>query len=117
LVSHSYGTLQIVKNEEDATTAYNPEAATFLKLHRERLGRDLELYAFMGKIEGDKVLLTRLLEELVLPLRRLHVGGTPSREAFEAGINTLRAMGIRTFEGGTGARWSELLDSLLVDDG
>jgi len=96
--------LRIVKNEEDKSTETQKEAATFLKLDDKRLGRDLELYNFMATLEGERPLTARLLEEIVLPLKRI------SRLAFRHGIKQLQAFNM----GEKQNEWDELLNSLSV---
>ncbi len=62
--------IRIVEHQEDESGNCQEHAATFLKLDNKRLGRDLELYNFMAKLEGEEALLADLLAELVLPLKR-----------------------------------------------
>lgn len=94
--------LRIAKNEQNETTAPCADAATFLKLNEKRLGRDLELYAFMSKLESVDYIMVQFLEEVVLPLK------DPSPKAFTAGIAQLRKHKMENREVG----WTELLDSL-----
>lgn len=94
--------LRIAKNEQDETTAPCKDAATFLKFDEKRLGRDLELYAFMSKLESVDFVVVQFLEEVVLPLK------DPSPKAFAAGIAQLRKHTMQNKEVG----WVELLDSL-----
>lgn len=65
--------LRIAFNEEDRTKDSQPEAAHFLKFNLDgderRMGRDLELYAFMMKTGGGGFMMSLLLEELVFPLQ------------------------------------------------
>ena len=44
--------LRMAHNEDNVTTAVAMDAAHFLKLNEKRLGRDIELYGFMGKMGG-----------------------------------------------------------------
>lgn len=47
-VQHSGGRLRLAYNEEDSSEKYSRSAARFLKLDGRRIGRDIELYGFMG---------------------------------------------------------------------
>ena len=60
--------IRLAYNEEDDSTEVNEEAAHFLKYNEKRVGRDIELYAFMGEIEGDIVMLCDFLGEVIMPL-------------------------------------------------
>ncbi len=76
--------LRIAFNEEERTKKPQPEAAHFLKFNlngdERRMGRDLELYAFMMKADGSEFMMALLLEELVLPLHGY------SAPAYSAGL-------------------------------
>jgi len=47
-IAASDGRLRIAFNEEDQTEEFREEAQRFIKLDGKRLGRDIELYGFMG---------------------------------------------------------------------
>jgi hypothetical protein len=64
-VKHAGGRLRVAHNEEDQTADPQPEAAHFLKLDGKRLGRDLELYAFMVKLAGAAALADFIAEVLI----------------------------------------------------
>lgn len=87
LVSVSGGRLRLAFNEENATAAYQPEAAHFLKLDDHRLGRDFELYTFMATVQGEKATLGDVLTEVILPLKRT----IPL--SYTAGIEQMRVLG------------------------
>lgn len=69
-VQHSGGRLCLAFNEEDDNEEFIAGAARFLKLDGKRLGRDIELYGFMGDdIAGWQQAFTMFLEEILLPLK------------------------------------------------
>lgn len=70
VIDTSAGKILMVFNEEDETGQTNKEAAHFLKYDNKRLGRDLELYAFMDEIMGTPMVLTHLLEEIIFPIKK-----------------------------------------------
>jgi len=70
VVDNSSGKIRMVFNEEDKTDQEDKTAAHFLKYNDERLGRDLEIYAFMNEIMGTPMLLAYLLEEIILPIKK-----------------------------------------------
>ena len=47
-VGASGGRLRIALHEEDQSEDFQPEAQRFLKFDDKRLGRDIELYGFLG---------------------------------------------------------------------
>lgn len=69
-VEFSQGKLRIAYNEDDETDEFVGSAARFLKLDGKRLGRDIELYGFMGDGPvGWGATLAMFLEEVILPLK------------------------------------------------
>lgn len=69
-VQHSDGRLRLAFNEEDETEQFLASAQRFLKLDGKRIGRDLELYGFMGdNVIGWQQTLVIFLEEILLPLK------------------------------------------------
>lgn len=69
-VQHSGDRLRLAFNEEDASKEFVGGAAHFLKLDGKRIGRDIELYGFIGDdIAGWQQVLAMFLEEIVLPLK------------------------------------------------
>jgi hypothetical protein len=68
-VDKSGGGVRLVHNEEDDTAEPQPEAAHFLKAEDKRLGRDIELYGFMGEVAGRPAALSYFLEEIAMPLK------------------------------------------------
>ena len=69
-VQHSGGRLRLALSEEDESEEFAGNAARFLKLDGKRLGRDIELYGFMGDgIAGWQQTLAMFLEEILIPLK------------------------------------------------
>lgn len=69
-VQYSGGRLRLAFNEEDENKEFVGGAARFLKLDEKRLGRDIELYGFMGDdIVGWQQVLAMFLQEILLPLK------------------------------------------------
>ena len=62
--------IRLAYNEEDDSTDINEEAAHFLKYKERRVGRDIELYAFMGEIFGDIAMLCDFIAEVLFPLNQ-----------------------------------------------
>jgi len=61
--------IRLAYNEEDESREINKDAAHFLKYKEKRLGRDIELYAFMGEMSSDIGMLCDFLNEVVYPLK------------------------------------------------
>ena len=103
--------IRLAFHEEDRTKDPQPEAAHFLKFNlngdERRMGRDLELYSFMGKISGDGLMLSLMLEELVLPLR----GYTD--EAYNAGIEFMQDQGT-VFDDEKRREWNDMLSGFVL---
>jgi len=101
LSQYSGGVLRLVEHEENKSEKHTPEAASFLKLNGRRLGRDLEVYAFMGKCAGEEQLLVSLLEELLLQVK-------DSALSYEKGSEYLKAWGHKVFDEDILSTWDEL---------
>ncbi len=95
--------LRVAYNEDDKTTSVEKEAAHFLKLNERRLGRDLELYDFMGKVEGWEITLADFLEEVVLPLKKV------APAAYTVACEKLKEMGKKVYSTNLYSEWEELL--------
>lgn len=103
MAAGSDGVLRLARNEADATTARDPEAATFLKLNGRRLGRDLEVYAFMAEINGGwEPVLPDLAAELVLQVRR------EAPDAYAVGAETLVSMGRSIYTADQQEQWADI---------
>jgi hypothetical protein len=69
-VQYSGGRLRLAFNEEDNSKQFVDGAAHFLKLDEKRIGRDIELYGFMGdSIAGWQHTLAIFLEEILFPFK------------------------------------------------
>ena len=60
--------IRLAYNEKDDSTDTNKDAAHFLKYKEKRVGRDIELYAFMAKMSSDISALVDFLDEVIIPL-------------------------------------------------
>lgn len=70
MVADSGGRLRIAHSEQDDTREPEKEAASFFKLDGKRLGRDIELYHFMGaSIMGWPATIVDLVMEVLLPIK------------------------------------------------
>lgn len=68
-VQYSNGRLRIAFNEEDSSKGDVGNAARFLKLDENRLGRDIELYGFMGEsLIGWQQAAMMFQAEVLLPI-------------------------------------------------
>lgn len=104
LASASPGVLRVAHNEENKTTDVVKDAGHFLKLNEQRLGRDLELYGFMGeKVMGWPTALTHFLAEVVLPLK----GVAPA--SYTLACERLKEMGKKVYSPEMQVKWEEIL--------
>jgi|WetSurMetagenome_2_1015567.scaffolds.fasta_scaffold54768_3 hypothetical protein len=102
-VAISDGRLRLVHNQEDNSEKLEREAARFLKLDGHRLGRDIELYDFMGRGPvGWEGTLPMILEEVILPLRK------ELPKSYETASEKLKKMGEPVYKGDILNSWNEL---------
>jgi len=67
----SNGRLRVAYNEADGSRAFDGEASHFLKIDGTRLGRDIEMYGFMGDGPvGWEMALAMFLEEVLLQIKK-----------------------------------------------
>ena len=103
-IAASDGRLRIAFNEEDQTEEFREEAQRFIKLDGKRLGRDIELYGFMGAdIMGWEALLPTFLEEVLLPIRR------DLPDSYLQAAEKLQELGKEIYTPLRQKRWEELL--------
>ncbi len=81
--------IRLAYNEEDDSTDVNKEAAHFLKYKEKRIGRDIELYAFIGEIDSVIGMLTDFLGEVLLPLKQQD--SIPAQAVMDWGFEELEA--------------------------
>jgi hypothetical protein len=103
----SPGKLTLVKNEEDDSPVAQPEAAHFLKLNGKRVGRDLELYEFIGKI--DPLLLPSELLELCMTIDR----DADAHASVDAVKQELLDFGLSVYTGKMAEAWRDLVESTI----
>ena len=102
-VQHSGGRLRLAFNEEDETEGFVGGAARFLKLNGKRLGRDIELYGFMGDdIAGWQQTLAMFLEEILLPLK------SELPESYAKAGEALRTLGGSVYPENILQQWHDL---------
>ena len=100
LIDSSNGAIRMAFQEEDDTTEVNKEAANFLKNKGNRLGRDLELYAFMGEITSVPMMLTNLLTEIFYPIQK--------EKWSKQAADYLKTWGVEVNEGENKGEWIKL---------
>ena len=104
LAAASPEVLRVAHNEDDKTTTAAKDAAHFLKLNELRLGRDLELYGFMGEeMMGWQSALTDFLKEVVLPLK------SAAPAAYAVACEKLKEMGKKVYSADLQPQWEEIL--------
>lgn len=106
LVQNSAGRLRLAEHEEDETNDRCDEACRFLKLDEARIGRDLELYRFMFRLDPSLAPVS-ILEEVLMPLRRSLPGAVASIK------NDFASMTTAIFMNSQRTEWSSLIQSIL----
>lgn len=102
-VQHSGGRLRLAFNEEDDSEEFVGGAARFLKLDGKRIGRDIELYGFMGDdIAGWQQTLAMFLEEILLPLKSV------LPESYAKAGEALRTLGESVYPENILQQWRDL---------
>jgi hypothetical protein len=96
--------LRVAHNEEDSSTTQTKGSEHFLKLNESRLGRDLELYGFMGEGPvGWQATLPIFVEEVVLPLK------SAAPAAYALACNKLKELGKQIYPPEAQSQWEEIL--------
>ena len=95
--------LRYAHNEADATTEVDEEAAHFIKVNGERLGRDIELYGFMARVAGSQMALANFLGEVVMPLKEL------APRAYALACEKLIDLGKKVYPVEMQKSWEEML--------
>ncbi len=101
-VQYSGGRLRLAFNEEDDTEKFVGDAARFLKFDGNRLGRDIELYGFMGDISGWQQPLAMFFEEVLLPFKSL------LSESYDKAGEALRTLGESVYPENILQQWRDL---------
>lgn len=103
-IEASNGRLRIALHEEDQSDDFVPDAQRFLKFDEKRLGRDIELYGFMGdSAMGWQQLLPTFLEEVLLPIK------SKLPDSYSRAATKLRELGEEVYPPDIQQRWAELL--------
>ncbi len=99
-VTHSGGRLRVAISENNEEETLQPEAARFLKLDGRRLGRDIELYDFMGRaIMGWEGVLPEFLQEILMPLKSV------LPESYQHASAALKELGLKVYQSEVHADW------------
>ncbi len=102
-VQYSGGRLRLAFNEEDDSEEFVGAAARFLKLDGKRLGRDIELYGFMGDaIANWQQALAMFFEEIILPIKSV------LPESYAKSGEELRLFGESVYPDTIIQRWRDL---------
>jgi len=90
LVCRGEGRLRLAYAEKDETMDFDPEAQEHLKLDGKRLGRDIRVYGFMGRLSavGEGTALGCFAEEILAPLK------VARPEAFTATLPAIRKLSL-----------------------
>lgn len=103
IVGLAGGKVSLVRREADDSTTAEPEAADFLKVEGKRLGRDIHLYSFMGKVASNGMATLSFLEEVALPLK-----DTLEPEAHAAIMADVEQLGAEVFSDEMLPGWHDL---------
>lgn len=104
VVEHSEGRASMAYQEEDATADKALDAAHFIKVDGRRIGRDIELYGFMGdSLVGWERTLAQFLEEVLLPVK-----GCGLANAYAAAGEQLKSLGHKIYPSQLHAEWDAL---------
>lgn len=99
--------LSLVHNEEDETENLSYSSGRFLKLDGIRLGRDIEMYDFMGRsVMGWEATLPMFLEEILLRLQE------ELPKSYSEASEKLRKLGETVYSGEQLEAWNKLFQTL-----
>lgn len=100
IAENSGGKIRIAFNEEDDSMQKNVEAAHFLKVKEKRLGRDLELYAFMAEISPEQAPADFI--DVVIAIKNDYP------ESYQKASVLLKKLGEKVYEGKILEEWNTL---------
>lgn len=83
----SGGRLRLAQNEEDESEKTSLNASHFLKLDEKRLGKDIEMYIFLGHRDSWHEALNQFIIDIILPLAEIL---PESYKKATEGVNKLR---------------------------
>ena len=102
-VQHSGGRLRLAFNEEDETDEFVGNAARFFKFDEKRLGRDIELYGFMGDdLIGWEEVLFMFLMETIFPIKN------ELPDSYNKASEALRTLGESVYSADIIQKWRNL---------
>ncbi len=106
MVAQSQGRAVVVFQEDDQSSERVEDAAHFIKVDGARIGRDLELYGFMGEtFVGWDALLPDLITEVLLPIKAK--GLTAS---YNVGADTLKEFGHKIYPPSMHPKWDAIFE-------
>lgn len=104
VVENSGGRARLAHQENDTTTGNVPDAAHFIKVDGKRVGRDIELYAFLGAgPAGWQDTLVMFLQEVLIPVRYSGL-----EESYKAAGERLRQLGHEVYAPEVHSQWDAL---------
>lgn len=104
IVDNSSGRAVLANHEEDATRRQDKEAGHFIKVNGRRLGRDIELYGFLGEGPmGWQQTLTLFLEGILLAVKALGLD-----QSYTAAAKELRELGHKIYPERLHKQWDDL---------
>ncbi len=103
---NSNGKIRVAFNEEDTSSELQKEAAHFLKLNEERLGRDFEVYGLMAEMSPEQALSDFL--EIVLAIKN------SCPESYEKASAKLKELGSKVYKNEILTSWNACFDSITA---
>lgn len=104
IVAESKGRAVIAFQEDDQSKKKVEDAAHFIKVDGKRVGRDIELYGFMGdSLMGWKALLPDLISEVLMPIKAMGL-----TKCYKVGAEKLKTMGHEVYSADMHAEWDAL---------
>jgi hypothetical protein len=97
----SGGRVRLAFQEDCESRDHIASAAHFLKLDERRLGRDIEIYGFMAKVQGNQGALVEFVEEVVLPLRQIP-------DTYDVAVAAMKALGREIYPADMIQEWDAL---------
>lgn len=104
IAKHSQGRASLAYQEEDGTADKALDTAHFIKVDGRRIGRDIELYGFMGDGPvGWEATLAQFLEEVLLPVKWSGLA-----DAYAVAGEQLKELGHRVYPSELHTDWDAL---------
>ena len=103
MVNVSEGRLRIAFKEADNSKKEEPEAAHFLKIDEQRLGRDLELYDLLTLVGGPEQSLADFVNVVLVLKEKLP-------KSYEVGSQMLKDLGLKVYPVDLQKNWLEIFN-------